>query len=240
MTIRAVFFDVGETLVHAEPSFPELLALTLRAEGFDVDPAMVRSKVHTVSEHFERARQAGELWTTSMERSRRFWFGVYRTFLTELGLPFSKALAARLFDTFTDPTNYRLFDDALACLRQLRERGLILGVVSNFEEWLERLLESLGVSEYFDVRIISGVEGMEKPDPRLFRLALERTGARPEESVYVGDIPMFDTEPAAALGMVPVLIDRRGRHPDYAGPGPRITSLKDLAGAVGLPERVRT
>jgi len=217
VTIRAVFFDVGETLVHAEPSFPELLALTLRAEGFDVDPAMVRSKVHTVSEHFERARQAGELWTTSMERSRRFWFGVYRTFLTELGLPFSKALAARLFDTFTDPTNYRLFDDVEACLRQL-----------------------LGVSEYFDVRIISGVEGMEKPDPRLFRLALERTGARPEESVYVGDIPMFDTEPAAALGMVPVLIDRRGRHPDYAGPGPRITSLKDLAGAVGLPERVRT
>jgi putative hydrolase of the HAD superfamily len=240
VSIRAVFFDAGETLVHAEPSFPELLALTLKAEGFDVDPATVRSKVHTVSEHFDRARRAGELWTTSMDKSRRFWFGVYRTFLGELGLPYSDALAGRLFETFTDLANYRLFDDVEACLRDLEERDLILGVVSNFEEWLERLLESLGVTDHFDVRIISGVEGMEKPDPGLFRLALDRTGVRAEESAYVGDIPMFDTEPAAALGMHPVLIDRRDRYPDYPGPGPRITRLDDLPAAIGLPERART
>jgi putative hydrolase of the HAD superfamily len=106
-----------------------------------------------------------------------------------------------------------------------------LGVVSNFEEWLERLLESLGVTPFFSIRVISGVEGVEKPDQRIFRLALDRAGTRPSESVYVGDSPTFDVEPARAVGMFAVLLDRRGRHPDH--PGPRITSLQELQPAIG-------
>ena len=119
-------------------------------------------------------------------------------------------------------------------LARLEAAGLQLGIVSNFEEWLERLLEQLGVTRFFDVRIISGVEGVEKPDPRIFRLALERTGVEPHESAYVGDNPEFDTEPAEALGMLGVLIDRRGRFPDH--PGPRIATLDDLPAVLGLGE----
>ena len=80
-------------------------------------------------------------------------------------------------------------------------------------------------------RVISGVEGVEKPDPRIFRLALERRARRPEEVVYVGDNPDFDIEPTAALGMFPVLIDRRGRHPEHVGV--RVTDLRDLPEAIG-------
>ncbi len=107
-----------------------------------------------------------------------------------------------------------------------------MGVVSNFEEWLERLLESLGVTPYFDVRVISGVEGVEKPDPKIFQLALERMEALPAESAYVGDSPQFDVEPATSLGMTGVLLDRRGRFPDHRGP--RITSLEELPDVLGL------
>src|SRR5204863_159714 len=84
----------------------------------------------------------------------------------------------------------------------------MLGVVSNFEEWLERLLESLHVTRYFDVRVISGVEGAEKPDPKIFRLALDRIGGEPEEAVYVGDSVQFDVEPATAVGRWGVVLAR--------------------------------
>jgi putative hydrolase of the HAD superfamily len=101
-----------------------------------------------------------------------------------------------------------------------------LGVISNYEAWLEDLLSDLGLSDLLPVRVISGVEGVEKPDPAIFRLALDRVGVPAAEVVYVGDVPDFDYEPAAAIGMFPVLIDRRDRHPGFAGA--RVTDLREL------------
>lgn len=232
MAYRTVFFDAGETIVYPHPSFPELLAQILREAGQDLDPAVIREKLHVVADIFTNAASEGELWSTSPERSRRFWDRVYRRLLGELGVPFGDELARAIYETFTDLANYRLFPDVLATLNRLRSAGIRMGVVSNFEEWLERLLESLGVTTYFDVRVISGVEGVEKPDPKIFRLALERMEALPEESAYVGDSPQFDVEPATSVGMTGVLLDRRGRFPDHHGP--RITSLDELPDVLGL------
>jgi len=229
---RAVFFDAGETIVYPHPSFPDLLAQILRQEGHELAPAAIREKLHVVADIFTNAASAGELWSTSPERSRRFWDRVYTRLLGELGVPFGGSLAAAIYGTFTDLANYRLFPDVLGTLDRIRAAGVRMGVVSNFEEWLERLLESLGVTKYFDVRVISGVEGVEKPDPKIFRLALERMAALPEESAYVGDSPQFDVEPATAVGMTGVLLDRRGRFPNHHGP--RISSLDELPEVLGL------
>ena len=232
MKYRAVFFDAGETLVHPHPSFPELFGLVLRGEGHEVDPAVLRESLYLVADRFTQAARDGAMWTTSAARSKAFWREVYLTLLARLGLPPSEQLAERLYAEFTDLANYRAFPDVQPALERLKSAGLMLGVVSNFEEWLERLLESLGLAGFFDVRVISGVEGVEKPDPRIFRLALERSGAEPEQSVYVGDHPAIDIEAAEAIGMLGVLIDRRGRHPDH--PGNRITTLDELDSAIGL------
>ena len=232
MKHRAVFFDVGETLVHPHPSFPELFDRVLRREGVRVDPSSTREALYLVSDRFSRAAKANELWTTSAERSKGFWLSTYREMLDRLGLLNGEHLAEKLYVEFTDLSNYHLFEDVLPVLELLETHGLRLAVVSNFEEWLERLLESLDVTRFFDVRVISGVEGLEKPDPRIFRIALERAGVAAAESVYVGDSPEFDVAPASAVGMLPVLLDRRGRYPDH--PGVRITNLEDLPAALGL------
>jgi putative hydrolase of the HAD superfamily len=232
MPYRAVFFDAGETLVYAHPSFPELLSTVLAEEGLRAQPDEIREALPKVAEVFTRATEQRELWSTSPERSRRFWAGVYRTLLAELGLPFTQAIADRLYSVFTNVSNYRLFPDALPVLRKLREAGLGMGLISNFEEWLERLLDAVEVTTFFDVRVISGIEGIEKPDPDIFRLALERLGARPEESLYVGDNVTYDVEPARQVGMTGVLLDRRDRYPDFDGL--RIASLDELPPLLGL------
>jgi putative hydrolase of the HAD superfamily len=232
VTAAAVFFDAGETLVHPHPTFPDLFAAILQREGHAVPAETIRDRIHVVFERFKRAADEEELWTTTLEKSRAFWHDVYGIFLHDLGIDGEEGLIDRVYEGFTDLTNYRLFDDVRPALDRLRDAGLELGVVSNFEAWLEQLLEELGVIGYFDVRVISGAEGMEKPDPRIFRLAMDRAGVRPEQSVYVGDNPEFDVDPAAAVGMLPVLIDRRGRFPD--APGLRITSMEELPGVLGL------
>ena len=228
----AVFFDAGETLVHPHPTFPDLFAEILRREGHDVAPELVRERAHVVFDRFRSAAESNELWTTSPERSRRFWHDVYGIFLRELGVADANGLIDVVYGEFTDLANYRLFEDVPAVLERLRAAGLVLGVVSNFEAWLERLLEELGVAPYFSVQVISGVEGMEKPDPRFFELAMSRAGVSPQASVYVGDNPEFDVDPALAVGMFPVLIDRRERFLD--APGTRIASMAELPSVLGL------
>jgi len=234
MRWAAVFFDAGETLVHPHPSFPDLFAKILVREGHEVSPDAIRDRIHVVSDRFREAARTNELWTTSPERSRRFWHEVYAIFLQDIGIV-DAALADTCYREFTDLANYTLFDDVIPALKLLEESDLTLGVISNFEEWLERLLEQLGVRSYFSVRVISGVEGLEKPDPRIFQLAMERAGVQPGRSVYVGDNPEFDVDPALAVGMFPVLIDRRDRFPD--APGIRIASLEELPDVLGLNER---
>jgi putative hydrolase of the HAD superfamily len=116
-------------------------------------------------------------------------------------------------------------------LASLQEAGLLLGIVSNFEAWLEEWFGVHELLETFPVRVISGIEGIEKPDERIFRIALERASVSPQESAYVGDNPEFDVDPPAALGMFPVLVDRRNRFPGHAGT--RVTDLRELPAILG-------
>jgi putative hydrolase of the HAD superfamily len=231
VTLHAVFFDAGETLVHPAPSFPELFAAIVTREGHPRDTEQIVDGLAIVSDEFARAAGENELWTTSPDRSRRFWLGVYDRFLDVLEIPSTNGLPETLYREFTTLQNYTAFDDVRPTLERLREQGYLLGVISNFEPWLEDLLVHLSLADLLPMRVISGIEGMEKPDPSIFLLALERSGLSAHEVAYVGDLPEFDVVPSAAVGMFPVLIDRRGRHPDHEG-----TRVTDLA---HLPEVLR-
>jgi putative hydrolase of the HAD superfamily len=187
--------------------------------------------LEVISDRFVHAARNNELWSTSPERSRAFWTEFYRLLLDAMGLPWNGPLAVRLYTTFTDVSNYRLFEDVVDTLEDLAAAGYELGLISNFEQWLEMLLEHLDVTRFFEVRVISGAEGVEKPDPRIFRLALDRAGVGPEESVYVGDSVEFDVRPAEEAGMFGVLLDRRERYPD--APHPRIVTLTELPALLG-------
>jgi putative hydrolase of the HAD superfamily len=232
VSYRAVFFDAGETLVHPHPSFLELFQSILEREGHPIELDAAIGGLSVVSDRFAMMAKTGQIWSNSAEKSRVFWMGVYGDLLERVGVRDTDGLADVLYRAFTDLDNYRLFPDVERTLDKLQAAGLRLGLVSNFEEWLELLLERLGVTAYFETRVISGVEGIEKPDERIFRLALDRTGMEAGASVYVGDNPVFDTQPAEAIGMLGVLLDRRGRYPEHAGI--RIRTLDELPAAIGL------
>jgi putative hydrolase of the HAD superfamily len=234
MRYRAVFFDAGGTLLDPYPTFTELLATTLTGEGHPVSPELVVEGLPAVGDVFLQAAKDRELWTTTPERSRRFWSRFYSVLLGGLGIPDRdvERLTDRLYGVFTDPSNYHLLPDVPPVLDKLRDAGAVLGLISNFEAWLEQLLAHLDVALYFPVRVISGVEGVEKPDPAIFRVALERAGVAAEESVYVGDNPVFDALPAEEAGMDAVIVDRWNRFPDHDGV--RIASLDELPEVLGL------
>jgi HAD superfamily hydrolase (TIGR01549 family) len=227
---RAVFFDVGETLLHADPSFVDLFSAILEREGHVRSSDQVLEASAHVYGGFSDAARDRRLWTTSADRSRRFWTSVYERMLEDLSVRDDGGLAEILYREFTRIENYALFDDVRPTLDELRRAGLQMGIVSNFEPWVEEWFGVHELVETFPVRVISGIEGVEKPDERIVLLALERSGMPAEETAYVGDNPEFDVDPPAALGMFPVLVDRRNRFPDH--PGARVTDLRDLPAAL--------
>ncbi len=161
----------------------------------------------------------------SEESSRTFWTFLYRRFLQELGHE-DEALVERLLQVFSTTSTYRLYDDVLPALHELAESGYRLGLISNFERWLEEMLVELEVGHVFDVAVISGIEGVEKPDATIYLRALEKAHVGPEQAVHVGDSPGLDVEPARSVGIGTVLLDRLGRYADHDGH--RISSLKEL------------
>ena len=230
-----VLFDAGETLLRPEPSFPELVVALLRARGVDVardDPSWIDRALASVFRAMDDLVVNREHFSTSTERSRAFWTALYTRLLAELGVHDPDAQhATYLHEEFSKPEHYALFPDALPALRELAAAGYTLGIVSNFEAWLEVLLDRLGVAPLMSVVVVSGNEGIEKPDAEIFRRALDRLSAPPDRAVYVGDNPRIDVRPALDLGMGAVLVDRRGVHTAFRD-STVVRSLEQLPAAI--------
>ena len=228
--IQFVFLDAGETILYPHPSFSELFATVATDYGRPVEAAYVQEVRRRLAPHLVDIREdsgAAGGASLSEEKSRAFWTLLYRRFLEELGMP-DEGLVERLFTVFSSTSTYRLYDDVLPALADLGDRGYRLGLISNFERWLEEMLVELEVGHIFDVTVISGIEGVEKPDATIYRRALEKAGVDASATVHVGDSPGLDVEPARSVGMNTVLLDRLGHYGGHDGH--RIASLKELPG----------
>jgi putative hydrolase of the HAD superfamily len=225
--IEVVFLDAGETILHPHPSFPELFSSTAARRGFEVSPEAVAPVLYqAVRGMDEIVTELGlENPSTSARKSRALWMHIYVTCLEELGID-DLSLADDLFEVFSDSSTYRLFPDVLPALSRLRADGYRLGLISNFEGWLEDMLIELEVGHVFDVAVISGLEGVEKPSPRIYEIALERASVPPSAAVHVGDSVSMDIRPAGQVGMRAVLLDRAGVHEGLDCP--TISSLEEL------------
>ena len=228
--IQIVFLDAGETILYPHPSFSELFASVATEYGRPLDATEVQKVRRRLAPHLVDIREdAGAVGGASLseEQSRAFWTLLYRRFLEELGMT-DEGLVERLFTVFSSTSTYRLYDDVLPALAELGERGYRLGLISNFERWLEEMLVELEVGHIFDVAVISGIEGVEKPDATIYRRALEKAEVDASVAVHVGDSPGLDIAPARSVGMSTVLLDRLGHYEGHDGH--RISSLKELPG----------
>ena len=229
--IEVVFFDVGETLLSPNPSWSELAVVKLAERGHDVSVDQMRLAWRHVGDHFTNAAEAGVMFSISHDESKRFWTKLYLDQLEFLGID-DEGAALTLYDTFSNPQNYRLFDDTLPTISALEERGLRLGIISNFESWLRDMLIRFELLDRFEVVAISGDLELEKPDARIFEWAMKEMGATPDVCLHVGDSPNFDAQPAHDLGMTGVLLDRHGRWADLDAPYPVVSTLAALTDVI--------
>ena len=143
--------------------------------GYPIDVQTLDDVQQRLAPHLvELAHETGiEKPSLDPDDSLVFWSHLYRRLLAELDIE-DEGLVQKMYYTFSSSASYRLFDDALPALKEIEGAGYRLGLISNFEQWLEEMLVELEVGHIFEISVISGIEGMEKPDPEIYRRALEQ------------------------------------------------------------------
>jgi HAD superfamily hydrolase (TIGR01509 family) len=219
---RACVFDAGGTLIH--PDWPRLAALALETAGRAFDAEEMRRAFCEMLKCVGGQTQGGRV----IDQTERHW--TFRAMYGGLGLDeaacesivhgIDRAHAERHVWCLPDP-------EASRVLEELRREGLLLAVISNTEDGRIRdALEAAGLASHFDLLIDSHLVGCKKPDPAIFRLALEGLGVEAHEAAFVGDSYAHDALAARAVGMRAILLDPLGLHPESVCP--RVGSLADL------------
>lgn len=232
--IEGVLFDAGNTLLRVATSVGDIYARVAAAHGLRAAPQALEAAFRRV--YFRRKEgflPAVSLARHTPERERAWWRAVVVETFREGGAPWKDETALdayfdELYATFERADVWRLFPDAEPALDELAARGLPLAVVSNWDSRLPTVLAALGLSPRFRFVLVSAECGIEKPDPRIFRLAAERMGSAPDRLLYVGDLWPEDVKGPQAAGMPALWIDRDGGG-EGAGRPERIASLTEIA-----------
>lgn len=207
--IKFVYFDVAQTLLH-KPDVWTGIEGVLRNRGHAIPLPIIRTRHRIVS----------ELVRFPDRTDRTFYDGFNTQFLLALGLSPEAGLAEAIFEACTYKP-WVPFEDT-AFIDGMEGR---VGILSNWDSSLSSKLAQ-HFSRSFDIILGSQDIGVQKPDPGLFRMAVERTGLRAEEVLFVGDSIRLDYMPAEAAGIRSVLIDREDDYPYFNGR--RIRSFHEL------------
>lgn len=220
MHYSVVLFDVGQTLVGPAEPFGETYARVYRTFGIDLEPERLhRALFEVLAEHDARWPPGTDRYGVYPGGEDEYWLRFSMSAVELAGGPtpgpnLARAALTELRKIFASPGAWNVFDDVVPTLDALRACGVRMGVVSNWDSRLPEVLATLRLDGYFDEVGVSHLEGVEKPDPELFRRVLERMGARAGEALHVGDLPATDRDGARAAGIDHVLIDRNGRLDD--------------------------
>lgn len=218
--IETVFLDAGGVLVY--PNWDRVADIFAR-HGLVVDAGVLRRAEPAARFAIDNPHANT---VTDADRGGRY----FNNILDSAGLPRSTARTAALSEVYAYHTQHNLWeqvpDDVRPALERLRAAGLKLAVASNANGVLERCLDRLELTRYFDVVCDSALEGVEKPDPRFFRLLLQRTRARAETTLHVGDLYHIDVLGARSAGLRALLLDRDNLYSGFDAE--RATSLHEV------------
>ena len=232
--IKAVFFDLYNTLAYFWPPLDEIQQASCQELGLNVPKTAIRKGYVLADEYFNEANAEKSLALRTPEERSEFFTTYERLILQGAGLDVTPKLAGQIWDlAILVQKELVLFEDVIPALRLLKGKGLVLGVLSNLRRDMEDLTKKLGVETYLDFCITSAEAGEEKPSPSIFLAALDRAGVNSSEAIHVGDQYKADVQGAKAVGITPVLVDREGWHQNVNDCS-RVSSLLELEKVLGL------
>lgn len=233
MFYDTVIFDAAGTLVGRDsPDFFEEFFVVAAGElGAVITLDQVKAALSKAMEEPRFRKRDGRMSTP--EQTRRYFLDLYARVLGVAGLGGDlEPGLQQYYDRFQDGRYLEVYGDVRPTLETLKDRGVRLGVLSNWSEHLALVLERHGLVRYFSFLVVSAEAGCEKPDEQIFRMAIDRAEAPIDRILYIGDYPEEDILPAERIGLDALLIDRYEKYGRYRLP--TIRQLTDVPGLLGL------
>jgi putative hydrolase of the HAD superfamily len=226
--ITAVFFDLYQTLVRYQPSQAELEAQALESLEIKTTAKAMDLPILAANEFMAQQMAKRPLSKRTREEIAALYIEYQRIVLKEAGIQAEEKTLMRLLGAMQNAQmDLALFEDTLPVLTDLKARGLVTGLISNIEKNMTEAIQKLGIASKLDIVVTSQDAGAVKPQPEIFRFALQKGRVEPGEALYVGDQYRVDVVGANAAGMKGILLDRVGYYkqkPDC----PVIKSLKEV------------
>jgi putative hydrolase of the HAD superfamily len=234
--LRAVFFDAAGTLFTVNGSVGEAYARLARQHGKEVAVADLETGFRRCFARTPPMAFPGASSDQVLKLEKQWWRDVVRNVFAPLG-PFPRFADyfEALFPHFAQAEAWRLYPETLEVLTALKSRGLLLGIISNFDSRLFGLLDGLGIAAFFDPVVISTQVGAAKPESAIFLRALAHHRLRPDEAVHVGDSYEADVAGARSVGLTPILVDRRD-HDQSTDGYLRVKSLAEVLSFIDAHE----
>jgi putative hydrolase of the HAD superfamily len=221
---RRILFDAVGTLIEADPPVVDAYLAAGERHGAKLSREAVHQRFRAA---YHEAFQGDGRASSDGERCR--WQRVVEAVFREL--PDAQApILDELWQHFSRPTSWRLFDDAAALLARLRAEGWQVGIASNFDDRLVGVCQGhaalAGLPLFWSTDV-----GYSKPDPRFFVEVARRLHLAPRKILLVGDDEAADFQGARAAGWQAILLDRRRT----SLVGNAIRTLADLPALLASP-----
>lgn len=209
MGFRLLCLDAGFTLLSPKHSLLDALSGVLTRDGRAVTEDDMREAWEASDRWFwdEYHRPGNDTWTDD-GRIDDYWRRYHGGMLERLGVdPRADVLDRILASQFASDA-WELFPDVVPMLREVRDTGVSIGIVSDWGSNLRGIVDQLGLGRYVDFVLASGAVGVAKPNPEFFRLALQHAGVAPREALMVGDSYRADVHGAWSAGLDAAWLDR--------------------------------
>lgn len=226
--IKAVFFDFYNTLATHHPPREKAWADACRELGIRVETKALFQSLPAADMYWRNENSRSPIDKRPPEEKINFYAEYATRILRGAGVEVDRETALSILAKLRQHNwTYRAYDDTLPTLKELHDRGLVMGLISNVAQDMEPVYTELGLQPYLAFKVTSSEVGCDKPRPEIFQAALSKASVRPEEALYVGDQYELDIIGARGVGMRAVLIDRNNYFTDITD-CPRITSLTEI------------
>lgn len=206
---QVIFFDAAGTLLEVRGSVGEIYSRIASQYGCEADAEQLQqSFARWFRLQPPMAFPAGMPDDKLRELEKGWWRNLVRAVFADIGaFPHFDEFFDDVFEQFRKPELWRVFDDVIPTLTELKRRDIRLGVISNFDSRLDDLLQALGLDQFFDSVHISTRVGAAKPDPVIFEAALAHHNIEAHQAWHVGDSLREDVEGAEAVGINAVFLN---------------------------------
>ncbi len=225
LSIKAVFFDIYGTIADFFPPKEEIQINAAEKFNITLDKDKIVDAYKLANNFLVKQNSIFPIRKMNDEEKLNFFSEYEKIIIDNSGSNVDVGVAKNIWVEITKQKyDLKIFPDLIQCINDLRDMGLILGLISNINMSGKKIAEKLGVSSYFNYVFTSEDLGYEKPNKMIFEKSLDIAKLTPSEVVFIGDQVESDILGAKNANILPILLDRYNNYENYS----EVIKINDL------------